>query len=128
MPRRLFIYGTLKGGAVNHHLLADEIFLGQAATVPRFRLLHLGWYPGLAETEGEGVSVQGELWEVSDACLRRLDAYEGSRFQRPVIELLPGTGEVVGKTAEAYLLRRPDWSRPDAGASWDPPGSQREGR
>ena len=110
MASRLFIYGTLKRGQVNHHLLAEESYLGPATTLPRFRLLNLGWYPGLALCEDKGRAIEGELWEVSDACLEALDAYEGSEYERRMIEVQPETSDV-----QAYILRQPDWSCPDAG-------------
>ncbi len=113
----LFIYGTLKRGQVNHHLLAGQRFLGPAETAPVFRLLDLGWYPGLAEsTEEEGNAVEGEVWEVTSACLGQLDLYEGAEYVRKSIALRQDFPFEI----QAYLLKTPDWSRPDAGVSWGP--------
>ena len=118
MGIRLFIYGTLKRGQVKHHLLAGQRFLGPAVTVARFRLLDLGWYPGLAETAENGVSVEGEVWEISHTCLEQLDAYEGSAYVRQKIELERAPEAAQGGPVEAYVLKEPDWTRPDAGSVW----------
>ena len=118
----LFIYGTLKRGQTNHHLLAEQCYLGEVATARRFRLLSLGWYPGLAEarTDRVGLSIEGEAWEVTRKCLEILDHYEGSEYRRCRIELMPSDVVHVSMPIQAYLLREPDWSLPDVGARWNP--------
>ena len=113
---RLFIYGTLKRGQVNHHLLASEMFLGEAHTEPYYRLLDLGWYPGLARVEQRGRSISGELWEVSPQRLQELDAYEGDEYARRAVALLDHDFNTV---TETYVLKNPDWTRPDAGTRWN---------
>jgi gamma-glutamylcyclotransferase (GGCT)/AIG2-like uncharacterized protein YtfP len=57
----LFVYGTLKRGQRNHRLIADQRFLGEATTEPRYRVFDLGPYPGLVIDETNGVAVLGEL-------------------------------------------------------------------
>jgi gamma-glutamylcyclotransferase (GGCT)/AIG2-like uncharacterized protein YtfP len=75
----LFIYGTLKRSCCNHHHISSEKFLG-AASVRGYTLFHLGSYPGMVESEPIGFSadsvVRGELWQVSEECLKHLDAFE----------------------------------------------------
>jgi gamma-glutamylcyclotransferase (GGCT)/AIG2-like uncharacterized protein YtfP len=113
---RLFIYGTLKRGQVNHHLLASETFLSEAHTAPHYRLLNLGWYPGLARVRQGGQSIFGELWEVSSQCLQDLDAYEGDEYARQSVALLDHNFDTV---TEMYVLKNPDLTRPDAGTTWN---------
>jgi len=72
----LFVYGTLKRGLGNHRLIADQQFIGEATTEPRYRVLDLGPYPGLIVDEANGLVVKGELWDVTAACLVRLDVFE----------------------------------------------------
>ena len=108
---RLFIYGTLKRGQRAHHLLANERFVRLAETIPKYRLLHLGSYPGLAHAPEVGKEILGELWDVSDDCIAILDAYEGLEYERT--EVLLSNGK-----AEAYILTTPDWTCPDAGTEW----------
>ena len=47
MKTILFVYGTLKRGMKNYQLLAGQAFLNSTRTMPCYRLLDLGSYPGL---------------------------------------------------------------------------------
>src|SRR5262245_31317708 len=73
---RVFVYGTLKRGQRNHHYLHGQVFLGEAATLPHYRLLDSGPYPCLVKDPLRGLAVQGEVWEVDDDVLPRLDRLE----------------------------------------------------
>lgn len=116
---RLFIYGTLKRGHVAHRFLAKQEFICEARTLPEFKLLELGWYPGLAQCSsgGEGMPIEGEVWEVSPACLEELDAYESDEYDRREIPLVARNGKVI-EGVEAYVLSDPDWSKPEVGNRW----------
>jgi gamma-glutamylcyclotransferase (GGCT)/AIG2-like uncharacterized protein YtfP len=71
---RVFVYGTLRRGEVNHRLLEGAEFLGAHRTAPCFKLFLLGAYPGL--TRGGASAIAGEVYAVDSACLRRLDRLE----------------------------------------------------
>ena len=76
-PRvRIFVYGSLKKGYALHHLLEDQLRLADASTVPLYRMFDLGSYPGLIEWP-DGTTIFGEVYEVSNTCLQRLDDAEG---------------------------------------------------
>ncbi len=75
---KLMVYGTLKKGECREHVLEDEKFLGEVKTEQRYKLLHLGGYPGLVRVENDPRQVHGELYEVRSGLLPRLDAIEGS--------------------------------------------------
>lgn len=72
----LFIYGSLKRGQSNHRILADQEYLGDAVTEPRYRIIQLGKYGGLIRDEVAGFAVKGELWAVSACGLAELDDFE----------------------------------------------------
>lgn len=74
MQHRVFVYGTLLRGEVNHGLLADAAFVGVHRTEPRFTLLLLGPFPGLIP--GGSTAVSGEVYRVDQAGLRTLDRLE----------------------------------------------------
>ena len=99
MPHRVFVYGTLLSGEPNHRVLTGARFLGPARTVPAFELASLGPYPALVP--GGDVAVVGELYEVDDAGLARLDWLEGypELYDRQEIALTDGTRAI------AYLQR-----------------------
>jgi len=93
---RLFVYGSLKRDLENHHVLAGAQFVGEYRTAPLYRLFDLGAYPALSP--GGESPIVGELYLVSGALLRRLDAFEGAEYFRGAVRLSDDTA------AEAYLL------------------------
>lgn len=104
----LFVYGTLKRGLRNHFRLADQEFLGEAVTEPRYRVIDLGPYPGLIVDAANGLAIKGELFAVNERCLQELDAFEDApqdkpgAFRRDPIAIV-GRTEVV----YAYFMNTP---------------------
>src|SRR5438067_8592738 len=83
----LFFYGSLKRGHSNPRLVADQEYLGEAVTEPRYRIIGIGQYGGLIRDDAAGLAVKGELWAVSRCCLLELDGFEtgeGLWARRPV--------------------------------------------
>ena len=111
----LFVYGTLKRGERNHRLIADQRFLGPAVSAPKYRVLDLGPHPGLIPDANEGLSIAGELWDVSNCTLEELDDFEGlpDLFDRRVIELI---GE--SQSVQAYFWVRAIPKGVASGARW----------
>jgi gamma-glutamylaminecyclotransferase len=72
---RLFVYGSLLARECNHRHLSGAPFLGEAKTEPGYSLVDLGPYPALLE--GGTTSVRGEVYEVDEAKMAWLDAFEG---------------------------------------------------
>ena len=80
-------------------------FLGEAQTAHQYRLFDCDKYPSLVEAD-DGVSIEGELWEVDQACLDVLDELEGTNidlFHRGTVELQPPH---ENDQAVAYFYRR----------------------
>jgi gamma-glutamylaminecyclotransferase len=98
MITRIFVYGTLRRGGSNHHLLCDFIPERTLWTPPDFTLIDLGTYPGLLS--GGATAVLGEVYRVDAVTLRALDHLEdeGRHYHRRAIALADGS------RAEAYLL------------------------
>lgn len=116
---RLFLYGTLKRGGSNRRQLAGQKFLGEAHTPPGYTLYSLGDYPGLVAEAGDRQGVKGELWEVDDATLARLDEFEGvpeGLYRREVIPLIPPHARI---RVEAYFYARSPAGCPRLGDRWD---------
>ncbi len=110
---RIFVYGTLKRGCKNHHWLAGQRFIAEARTQPIYRLYDMGGYPGMIRADN-GVAVKGEIWEVDEGGMARLDVLEdieGGEYERLLIEL-------EGERVEGYLFLRDVSGRPDAGTNW----------
>lgn len=85
---RVFVYGTLKRDLNNHHLLRDAKFIGGAYTVDTFRMFTVG-FPIIRPSD-DGASVYGEVYEVDDKTLRRLDALEaeGHMYDRKQVNVV----------------------------------------
>ena len=77
-PLRVFVYGTLKQGHRNAHINAGVRVPGDFVTVERFPLYVIGpnQLPWLVASPGQGEHVVGQLYEVDDAALVRMDALE----------------------------------------------------
>lgn len=95
---RLFVYGTLLAGEVNHGHLRGAELLGEVRTPPRFELHDLGRYPALVR--GGRTRVIGELYAVDPETLVMIDALEGhpTYYRRAPITL------EGGEQVETYLL------------------------
>ncbi|MBK1702003.1 gamma-glutamylcyclotransferase family protein [Thiococcus pfennigii] len=112
MEHRVFVYGTLRRGEVNHRLLADAEFLGGHRTEPCFALYDLGAYPGL--TRGGRTAVVGEVYRVDTAGLRRLDRLEDypRLYTRTPIASPWGPAWIYcyrGRIQDRPLIRSGDW-------------------
>lgn len=73
----VFVYGTLRRGQANHHLLAGAHWGGEQR-LPGARLHNLGPFPmAIVGPDTAADAVQGELWWVDGATLAELDRLEG---------------------------------------------------
>ena len=94
----VFVYGTLLDGEANHGLLNGAKRLGQAFTPAEFTMHDLGGYPAIVT--GGVTAIRGEVCEIDDHALGRLDALEGHPhyYQRQHIRLQDG------RSVFAYIL------------------------
>lgn len=89
----VMVYGTLKHGNKNAHLMEAYDYLGEGETVRKNlllvnmtgRLQH--WFPGAVElvrtTHKKAGSIKGEVYLIPYKLLRRLDAHEGCYLDSP---------------------------------------------
>jgi len=91
---RLFVYGTLMRDGRLHGVLADQVYLGAAVTLPLYGLLDLGAYPGLIRPQPDGAAIEGELYQVRGERRELLDEMEDApalfRLERVELEGEPG--------------------------------------
>lgn len=102
---RIFVYGSLMKGFGNHRLLEKSRFICDAKTRPEFKMFSIsGAYPGVS-AEGS-TAIHGELYEVDEETLARLDQLEGHPhfYRRTTIALDCVKGTIEGVRADAYLL------------------------
>lgn len=84
---RLFVYGTLMRGESNHHYLESARFLRAAVTCAEFALADFVDYPAIVRPGS--CAIVGELYEVDEATLTRVDELEEvpEFYERCEIEL-----------------------------------------
>ena len=102
----VFVYGSLKRGFVNHHLIARAKFLGVGMTRRGFAMLDLGRYPGVVR--GCDI-IGGELFSVPLPLVGGLDRLEenGRVYQRELVPIATGSGTIQA-WIYIYLLARGD--------------------
>jgi gamma-glutamylcyclotransferase (GGCT)/AIG2-like uncharacterized protein YtfP len=108
MTHALFIYGTLMPGLRLEAEMHGARFVGSAHI--EGRLFDLGHYPGLLQGDGQ---VTGEVYEVDDAHLTRLDGVEGvvpgdrdaSQYWREEVTVL--SGPLQGQRVQTYVYNGP---------------------
>jgi gamma-glutamylcyclotransferase (GGCT)/AIG2-like uncharacterized protein YtfP len=110
----VFVYGTLRRGASNHHKLGHASFVCEVVTAPKYSLLHLGAFPGLVRGKDK---VVGEVWRTTGLGLAELDIFEGCPvlYDREKIHLENGS-EVWGYTFQRSVKGLPkipggDWMK-----------------
>uniref|UniRef100_A0AC34R2A4 Gamma-glutamylcyclotransferase family protein n=1 Tax=Panagrolaimus sp. JU765 TaxID=591449 RepID=A0AC34R2A4_9BILA len=114
-PHTLFVYGTLKSGEPNEHVMKNSntgkhLFLGDAQMIDKYPLIVASKYniPFLLNQQGEGYQIHGELYQVDDEKLIALDALEGypEFYTREIHQFRTDKGEIV--SAWIYMLREYD--------------------
>ena len=88
---RVFVYGTLKRGCGNHHVLSNYSaeLIGEAVVHTGFTMLHLGAFPGVVH-KSDGGPIIGELYEVKEGePTAALDRLEGAPefYHREMVEV-----------------------------------------
>lgn len=76
--KRIFICGSALRGQPDHQNLQSAKFIRAAATQPRYRLHAAGegWHPAIYEVESSGISIPGEVYELTQAEFDHLAATE----------------------------------------------------
>lgn len=77
MKHKVFVYGTLKKGNTNHCVIEGSTAHGEAETVENMGLYDLGPYPFAMRGQHYKSTIKGELYEVNQTTLKRLDKLEG---------------------------------------------------
>ncbi len=111
MPK-LFVYGTLREGENNHKYMKDATLLSRNASIAGSLVDSGNGFPGLLL---ESSVVHGELYEVSEEALRRIDELEQyfgpedprNQFYRVECEVNVERGKLLTWT---YVYNRDDYA------------------
>jgi len=77
----VFVYGTLKRGCKNHHVLQrfGAKFVTNAKTTEKLPMYDIGdGFPYLQDSFGKGRIVFGEIWSIPEENVKDLDYFEGT--------------------------------------------------
>jgi gamma-glutamylcyclotransferase (GGCT)/AIG2-like uncharacterized protein YtfP len=89
---RFFICGSALRGQPDNKNLLDARFAGEAQTAPKYRLHSVrGQHPGIYEVAEGGISIKGEIYEMTDAQHAHLISTEPPDLYEAPIELSDGT-------------------------------------
>ena len=86
----VFVYGSLKFGYGNDHILDDSKFVGEFVTDDDYTMYDLGAFPAILK-DGD-TAIHGELYNVNSDVLNSLDALEGvpTFYHREMVETSHG--------------------------------------
>ena len=106
----VFVFGTLKAGFPNSATNTGRRVPGEFSTAQAFPFFLVGerHSPWLLNVPGEGSRITGEVYEVDDVGLARMDALERITFsdgyERVLLDLLPvPPAQECAVQAHAYL-------------------------
>jgi gamma-glutamylaminecyclotransferase len=111
----VFVYGTLKKGQPNEHIMSNpetgkHKYIGPAETVDKFPLFVASKYniPFMLTEKGTGFRIHGELYEVDNLKVIALDLLEGypEFYIRNKFPVEKENGEII--EAWIYQLRELD--------------------
>lgn len=90
--KQFFICGSALRGQPDHENLKGATFVTETKTKPKYRLHAVkdGWHPGIYEVESGGISIPGEIYEMTTEQYDYLLANEPPDMYESPIELEDG--------------------------------------
>ncbi|PSN17402.1 hypothetical protein C7271_17890 [filamentous cyanobacterium CCP5] len=106
----VFICGSALRGQPDHENLKSAKFLRAAQTAPNYRLHSVGngWHPGIYEVESGGISIPGELYEMTDDQYAYLERNEPPNMYPHPVKLADG-GEAIAFLYPEALIDEHGW-------------------
>ena len=87
--KRVFICGSALKGQPDHQNLQSAKFIKTTRTQPQYRLhaAEKGWHPAIYATEANGISIPGEIYEMTDEQYEYLLANEPPHMYPETVNL-----------------------------------------
>ena len=97
--KRVFICGSALRGQPDHQNLQSAKFIQETATKPIYRLHSAGdgWHPAIYQVSENGISIPGEIYELTDTQFDYLASNEPPNMYPTEVQLKDG------QTATAFL-------------------------
>jgi gamma-glutamylaminecyclotransferase len=117
--KRIFICGSALRGQPDHQNLGAAAFIRSAETKPLYRLHAAGdgWHPAIYAVEAGGISIPGEVYELSQADFEYLAANEPPHLYPGEVTLEDGTGAIAFLYPQA-LVESYQWVDISALGGW----------
>ena len=108
--KTVFICGSALRGQPDHANLQGATFLGEANTAPKYRLHAVkdGWHPGIYETNTNGISIPGELYQLTREQYDHLVSTEPPNMYPAEITLVDG-GLAIAMLYPQSLINEHNW-------------------
>lgn len=117
--KRVFICGSALRGQPDHGNLQSAQFIKTAKTLPNYRLhsVESGWHPGIYEVETGGISIPGEIYELSDEQYEYLLSTEPPHMY-PATVMLENGEEAIAMLYPRELVEKFNWPDISAHGGW----------
>jgi len=123
--KTVFICGSALKGQPDHGNLQGAPFMGAAKTAPKYRLHAVkdGWHPGIYAVDAGGISIPGELYQLTPEEYDHLVATEPPDMYPAEVALDNGDTAIAMLYPESLARQWPDiseqggWAAYKAGAS-----------
>lgn len=112
--KHVFICGSALRGQPDHQNLQSATFLGEAKTAPKYRLhaVKNGWHPGIYEVTAEaktgGISIPGEIYELTPEQYDYLVSTEPPDMYPAEVTLAEG-GSAIAMLYPKELIEEGGW-------------------
>jgi gamma-glutamylaminecyclotransferase len=116
----VFVYGTLRNGHSNHHLLKDAYCYGTGCTEASYVMYLISGYPYVTSSEAR-YPIVGELYAVDDDTLKTLDSMEGHPryYERKKTTVIVGENHRVAwvyfRDPQGVMMQSGDYNEVSAG-------------
>jgi len=109
MPR-VFICGSALSGQPNHDNLLGSTLLGPGLTTPDYRMhsAQQDWHPAIYPVEEGGISIPGEVYEMTEALFTHLKEHEPPFMYPAVVTLSDGSTAILFMYPQEQVVAH-DW-------------------
>lgn len=108
--KQVFICGSALRGQPDHQNLTNAKFIKTAKTLPQYRLhaAENGWHPAIYAVETGGVSIPGEIYEMSEEQYEYLLANEPPHMYPETVNL-EGGEKAIAMLYPEELVKKYNW-------------------
>jgi gamma-glutamylaminecyclotransferase len=117
--KNIFICGSALRGQPDHQNLQGAKLLKETMTLPKYRLHSVrdGWHPGIYEVETGGISIKGEVYEMTEEEYEYLLANEPPNMYPAKVQL-EGGEEAIAMLYPQELIEKYKWQDISQFGSW----------